>query len=105
MMYEEFTQERIAKLRTQRGSSARDMSLSLGQNDTYINKIENKKALPSLQGLFYICEYFHITPREFFDEGNAYPEKIQELVAEAEKMDAASLSHIIAIMKEMNRRK
>ena len=105
MMYEEFTQERIAKLRTQRGSSARDMSLSLGQNDTYINKIENKKALPSLQGLFYICEYFHITPREFFDEGNAYPEKIQEFVAEAEKMDAASLSHIIAIMKEMNRRK
>ena len=104
-MYEEFTQERITKLRVEHGATARDMSLSLGQNESYINQIENKKTLPSLRGLFYICEYFHITPQEFFDEGNAYPEKIQELVSEAEKMDAASLSHIIAIMKEMNRRK
>ena len=66
-MYEDFTQERISQLRIQHGSTARDMSLSLGQNDTYINKIENKKALPSLQGLFYICEYLGITPQEFFD--------------------------------------
>ena len=58
VMYEEFTQDRIAQLRMQREVSARDMSLSLGQNNSYINQIENKKALPSLQGLFYICEYF-----------------------------------------------
>ena len=104
-MYEEFTQERIMKLRVEHGATARDMSLSLGQNESYINQIENKKTLPSLRGLFYICEYFRITPQEFFDEGNTYPEKIQELVAEAQKMNADSLSHIIAIMKEMNRRK
>ena len=66
-MYEDFTQNRIAQLRTQKGVSARDMSLSLGQNGSYINQIENKKALPSLQGLFYICEYLHMTPQEFFD--------------------------------------
>ena len=58
--YEEFTQNRIAQLRQQKGVSARDMSLSLGQNSSYINQIENRKALPSLQGLFYICEYFDI---------------------------------------------
>ena len=46
-MYEEFTQNRILKLRMQKGVSARDMSLSLGQNSNYINQIENKKALPS----------------------------------------------------------
>lgn len=61
-MYEDFTQNRIARLRTQKGVGARDMSLSLGQNGNYINQIENKKALPSLQGLFYICEYLHMTP-------------------------------------------
>lgn len=64
-MYEEFTQNRIAQLRMQKNVSARDMSLSLGQNNSYINQIENKKALPSLQGLFYICEYFGITPQQF----------------------------------------
>lgn len=104
-MYEDFVQERIAKLRTLKGDSARDMSLSLGQNLTYINKIENKKALPSLQGLFYICEYLGVTPQEFFDEGNPYPEQLQELVAEAKKLDATALSYILGIMRELNSKK
>lgn len=101
-MYEDFVQERIAKLRTIKGDSARDMSLSLGQNVTYINKIENKKALPSLQGLFYICEYLGVTPQEFFDEGNQYPEQLKELVAEARKLDESALSKIIGIIREIN---
>ena len=39
-MYEDFVPERLAKLRTQKGVSARDMSLSLGQANNYINNIE-----------------------------------------------------------------
>ena len=38
--------QRIAALRMQKGVSARDMSLSLGQSESYINKIENKRTLP-----------------------------------------------------------
>ena len=79
-MYEEFTQGRIAQLRTEKKVSARDMSLSLGQNNSYINQIENGKSLPSLQGLFYICEYFGITPQEFFDRGNLYPAQLGPVV-------------------------
>ena len=60
-MYEEFTQNRIAQLRMQKNVSARDMSLSLGQNNSYINQIENRKALPSLQGLFYIFRHYSAT--------------------------------------------
>lgn len=104
-MYEDFTQERISQLRIQHGSTARDMSLSLGQNDTYINKIENKKALPSLQGLFYICEYLGITPQEFFDEGNAFPERLKELVSEAKKLDNTALTSVLDIIKQLNGRK
>lgn len=98
-MYEEFTQNRIAQLRTQRNVSARDMSFSLGQNGSYINQIENKKALPSLQGLFYICEYFGITPRQFFDEGDICPVQLAELVDDLKRLDAATLDHISAIVK------
>ena len=47
-MYEDFVPERLAKLRTQKGVSARDMSLSLGQANNYINNIENKKSLPAI---------------------------------------------------------
>lgn len=100
-MYEEFTQNRIAQLRLQKNISARDMSLSLGQNNSYINQIENKKSLPSLQGLFYICEFLGVTPRQFFDDGNAYPAQLAALVEDLKKLDAKSLEHIAAIVKEL----
>ena len=40
MIYEGFP-KRLAELRQEKGVSARDMSLSLGQSESYINKIEN----------------------------------------------------------------
>ena len=43
MDYIEFFYKRLAELRLQKGVSARDMSLSLGQSESYINKIENKR--------------------------------------------------------------
>ena len=100
-MYEEFTQERISRLRLQKDVSARDMSLSLGQNGSYINQIENKKALPSLQGLFYICEYFGITPQEFFDETTAYPAQMAELIDDLKKLDSGMLACIASLVKEV----
>ena len=99
--YEEFVQERIAQLRTQKGVSARDMSLSLGQNSSYINQIENKKALPSLQGLFYICEYFEITPQQFFDVGNDSPVRLSELMEDLKKLDDHTLEAVSVIAKKM----
>lgn len=104
-MYEDFVQERIAQLRLQRKVSARDMSLTLGENDSYINRIENKKALPSLQGLFYICEYFGITPQEFFDEGNAYPDRLAELVSDLKQLDEKALVLLSELAKELIRKK
>ena len=100
-MYEEFTQNRITQLRMQKGVSARDMSLSLGQNDSYINRIENKKSLPSLSGLFYICEYFGITPQQFFDEGNAYPDQLTAVIEDLKKLDVESLSYIAGMAKKL----
>ena len=104
-MYEDFVPERIAKLRTLKGVSARDMSLSLGQANNYINNIENKKSLPAMQSFFYICEFLGVTPQEFFDEGNQNPEALNEFIAEAKKLNPDSLSCILGIMKELNSKK
>ena len=104
-MYEDFIPERLAKLRTQKGVSARDMSLSLGQANNYINNIENKKTLPAMQSFFYICEYLGVTPQAFFDEGNPYPETLKEFIAEAKRLDAKSMAYILGIMKELNRKR
>lgn len=65
-MYDDFFPLRLNKLRTQTGISARDMSLSLGQNPGYINNIENKKALPSMAMFFCICDFLKISPQDFF---------------------------------------
>ena len=45
-MYEEFFVERLSKLREDLNVSAREMSLAIGQNESYINRIENRKAFP-----------------------------------------------------------
>ena len=100
-MYEDYTRERIAQLRNQKGVSARDMSLSLGQNSSYINRIENGKSLPSLQVLFWICEYFEITPGQFFDEGCNYPSEIAKLNEGVKKLDEESLKLVMGLVDKL----
>ena len=88
---------RLAQLRSEKGVSARDMSLSIGQNASYINNIENGKALPSMTGFFYICEYLNITPGEFFDAENKNPEVVENL----KKLDSEQLDNISAIIRDL----
>ena len=103
-MDEDFIAKRVAQLRLQKGISARDMSLSLGQSESYINKIENKKAQPSINGLYYICEYLGITPMEFFDEGNSSPDKLQEIIANLKLLNSEQLSMVASLIKEINKK-
>jgi transcriptional regulator with XRE-family HTH domain len=100
-MYEDFFAGRLAALREKTQASARDMSLSLGQNRNYINQIENQKALPSMQGFFYICEYLKVTPVEFFEMGNDNPALLNELIAEAKHLDDTALTHLLGVVREM----
>lgn len=95
--------ERLTQLRITKGVSARDMSLSLGQNPSYINNIECGKALPSLTAFFYICEYFHIEPKDYFDTKNKYPEKINEIVEDLKLLDQKQLINISAIIKGLRK--
>lgn len=61
-MCKEAFSKRLVQLRMAKGVSARDMSLSLGQNPGYINSIENNKTFPSMSNFFEICDYLNITP-------------------------------------------
>ena len=100
----EWFYNRMTELRLQKGVSARDMSLSLGQSESYINKIENKRTLPSFTGFFYICEYFGITPQEFFNGNAVAPQKTRELLAELEKLSPEQTEHILQIVRDINHR-
>jgi transcriptional regulator with XRE-family HTH domain len=98
-----FLCERVSRLRINKGVSARDMSLSIGQSAGYINQIENKKALPSMRGFFYICEYFDVSPKDFFDTKSNDPVKINEITADMKELDAVQLSNIGNIVKGLKK--
>jgi len=104
-MYENFFLERLTKLREMKNISAREMSLSIGQNRNYINQIENKKAFPTLQVFFYICEYLQVTPQEFFDEDVEYPIELKALIEDLKKLDANALASVSSVVKEILRKK
>lgn len=99
--YTNWIAARIAQLRTQKKVSARDMSLSLGQSESYINKIENKRMMPSMQGFLYICEYFDITPQEFFDQNMEAPQKTAELIRKAAQLTPDQTDHILRIIEDI----
>jgi len=98
-MYEKFFSQRLAQLREQKNVSAREMSLSIGQNSSYINRIENGKAFPSMQVFFYICEYLGITPCEFFDTKVNNPEKLNQILPNLMKLNDTQLDNISSIVE------
>ena len=93
--------KRLVELRMKKGVSARDMSLSLGQSAGYINNIENGINFPSMTVFFYICEYFGITPKEFFDIDIQDPPMLNELIHAASRLNGDKLEHLTAIIKAL----
>ena len=95
---------RLADLRIEKGVSARDMSLSLGQRESYINKIENKRTLPSMTGFFYICDYLGISPKDFFDTEKPHPHHTNEIITELNLLPTEKAQHILQIIHDLSER-
>ena len=100
-MYDENFALRLAQLRSKKGVSARDMSLSLGQSAGYINNIENGVNLPSMTVFFYICDYLGITPQEFFDTESTNPTKLNQLIELSKRLSNDKLDLVMNLIKEM----
>lgn len=98
-MYEDQFSKRLAELRTQKGVSARDMSLSIGQNPGYIRTIESGAAFPTMANFFYICEYFNITPQEFFNFGEEPSNGMDALIDQLKQFDAEQINALTAFIK------
>ena len=92
---------RLTKLRTKKNVSAREMSLSIGQNQGYINHIESGQGTPSLSGIFYICEYLGITPSQFFDFDLKNPEKLNKINEYLKKLNDEQLNALEMFLKSM----
>ena len=100
-MYEDKFCKRLAELRLEKGVSARDMSLSLGQSESYINRIENQKMLPSMTVFFYICEYFEITPYEFFQTDEGLTKEMIDVLKTLQSLDPQKKQHVFDLIKDL----
>ena len=101
IILEDSFKRRLVELRLRKNVSARDMSLSIGQNPGYINNIESGKALPSLTCFFYICEYLNISPRDFFDESTDYPQQLNKLIDDLKKLDERQLKNVAVLIHDL----
>ena len=90
-MNPEVGRNRITQLRIQKGVSEYKMSYDLGRSRGYINNISSGKTLPSMTEFFSICEYFSITPIQFFDTGAENPLIIQEILQRLLLLDESDL--------------
>lgn len=95
--------KRLVELRMNKGVSARDMSLSIGQSPGYINNIENGVNFPSMTAFFFICDYLNITPKESFDTETSAPTKAHELMEAIKGLNVEQLDSLIAIAKNLRR--
>lgn len=97
--FKSFFAQRLYTLRKEHNISAREMSLAMGQNSSYINRIENKITLPSMQGFFYICDFFRISPQEFFDSKTKYPMTLRTTVKMLNQLDEQELEAINLLLQ------
>lgn len=96
--------QRLFELRSIKGVSAREMSLSLGQGSGYISNLENQHNLPSMSQFFAICEYLGITPSAFFAFDSPEGEDIGDLMAIVQTLRPDDVQLVLAIARRMQRK-
>ena len=97
----QFVRDRITQLRLQKGISEYKMSYDLGHSRGYINNISSGKTLPSMTEFFAICDYFEITPIEFFDTQQVNPKLFKNLLTLLSQLSEEDLALTLTNVKRL----
>lgn len=100
---EQFVRDRITKLRLQKGISEYQLSYDLGHSRGYINNISSGKALPSLSEFFVICDYFNISPYDFFNVEQDNPVLVSKIVEELKDLDDDDMLLLLTLIKRLKK--
>ena len=57
----------------------------------------------SLRGFLNICEYFQITPHEFFNEDIEYPKILHDIMSGCSDLDKETLDSILVLINKINK--
>lgn len=102
MLTIDFIRDRITQLRLQKGVSEYKMSYDLGHSRGYINNISSGKTLPSMVEFIAICEYFNITPAEFFQEEIQNPHVMRSIHADIAALGEKDLQLVQMILRRLS---
>ena len=94
-MDEAFIRSRISELRLKKGVSEYKMSTDMGHSKSYIQSITSGRSKPSLSEFLFMCDYFGITPREFFDDGLKNPALFQQTIDGLKELSDDDLTLIL----------
>lgn len=100
---EEFVRNRITQLRLNKGISEYQLSYDLGHSRGYINNISSGKSLPSMSEFFSICDYFNITPIEFFDTNHSKPELLSKAIHEIQALNDDDMLLMLTLIKRIKK--
>ncbi len=78
------------------------MSIDLGHSRSYIQSISSGRALPSMSEFLYICDYFNITPVDFFDTQSHETLLVQELNDLSKNLSKDDLNILIQLSKRFS---
>lgn len=104
MQMEQYVRERITQLRLAKGVSEYQMSYDLGHSRGYINNISSGKSLPSLNEFFYICDYFEISPVEFFDKDQTNPALAAKAMDEIKYLDDEDMLFVLSLINRLRKK-
>lgn len=104
MIDAEFIRTRITQLRLKKGVSEYKMSYDLGHSRSYIYNISSGKSLPPMAEFLQICDYFGITPVQFFDDTLNNPALLQTAVNELKKLNDDDLIMVISVLQRITQK-
>lgn len=100
---EQFVRNRITQLRLAKGVSEYQMSYDLGHSRGYIYNISSGKSLPSMNEFFSICDYFNISPCDFFDTEQNNPALLSKVVEELKALNDDDILLILTFINRLHR--
>ena len=99
-----FRRDRITELRLKKGVSEYKMSMDLGHSKSYVQSISSGKSLPSLSEFLYICEYFDISPKAFFDTKTNDSQLMEKIENELRHLNMNDLNLVYELAQRLNQK-
>lgn len=103
--YTTYIRNRITELRMKKETSEYQMSLDLGQSRNYVQGISSGKAMPSMAQFLNICDYFDITPMQFFDGESLYPQLVRKAMDGMRELDDNDMLLLLNLIHRLQTQK